>query len=148
MHYDDGKMDGFLARRHERRLRHRLLRGAGSPFHSALARAYTTFDNFFSSILAGTYPNRIFMHAAQTDRLENSLELSTLPTIWDRLIEKGVSARYYYSDVSFLWLWGTKYLPDLGPLRAVPRGRGGGDAAECRIRRTAIRQRGARDLER
>ena len=25
----------------------------------------------------------------QTDRLDNSLDLSTLPTIWDRLIEKG-----------------------------------------------------------
>jgi phospholipase C len=79
------------------------------PFFNSLALAYTTFDRFFSSILSETYPNRIFMHAAQTDRLTNTLELSTLPTIWDRLAAKGVSARYYYSDVSFLWLWGTKY---------------------------------------
>ena len=79
------------------------------PFYNALALEYTTFDNFFSSILAETYPNRIFMHAAQTDRLSNTLELSTLPTIWDRLIAKHVSARYYFSDASFLWLWGTKY---------------------------------------
>jgi phospholipase C len=81
------------------------------PFHSALATEFTTFDRFFSSILSETYPNRIFMHAAQTDRLDNSLDLSTLPTIWDLLIAKGVSARYYFSDVSFLWLWGAKYLP-------------------------------------
>jgi phospholipase C len=79
------------------------------PFYNALALEYTTFDNFFSSILAETYPNRIFMHAAQTDRLSNTLDLSTLPTIWDRLIAKHVSARYYFSDASFLWLWGTKY---------------------------------------
>ncbi|HSD11080.1 MAG TPA: alkaline phosphatase family protein, partial [Candidatus Binatia bacterium] len=79
------------------------------PFYNALALEYTTFDNFFSPILAETYPNRIFMHAAQTDRLSNTLALSTLPTIWDRLIEKHVSARYYYSDASFLWLWGGKY---------------------------------------
>jgi len=50
------------------------------------------------------------MHAAQTDRLTNTLTVSTLPTIWDRLAEKGVSARYYFSDASFLWLWGTRYL--------------------------------------
>ena len=84
---------------------------ADRPFHSALAREFTTFDRFFSSILGETFANRFFMHAAQTDRLENSLDLSTLPTIWDRLIEKGVSARYYFSDASFLWLWGAKYLP-------------------------------------
>ncbi|MET0167045.1 MAG: alkaline phosphatase family protein [Vicinamibacterales bacterium] len=78
-------------------------------FFNSFALNYTTFDNFFSPILAETYPNRIFMHAAQTDRLTNTLTISTLPTIWDRLKAKGVSARYYRSDFSFLWLWGTKY---------------------------------------
>jgi len=80
------------------------------PFFNALALNYTTFDQFFSPILAETYPNRIFMHAAQTDRLSNSLFPVVLPTIWDRLADKGVSARYYVSDFSFLLLWGpTKY---------------------------------------
>ena len=109
--YDDGKMDGFLLAGMNDDYAIGFYGEKDRPFHSALARTYTTFDNFFSSILAETFPNRIFMHAAQTDRLENSLTLSTLPTIWDRLIEKGVSARYYYADVSFLWLWGIKYLP-------------------------------------
>src|SRR5581483_6844898 len=81
------------------------------PFFNALARNYTTCDRFFAAILGPTYPNRIFQHAAQTDRLDNTLDISTLPTIWDRLAEAGVSATYYYSDVSFLWLWGAKYLP-------------------------------------
>ena len=58
-----------------------------------------------------SFPNRIFMHAAQTDRLTNTLDISTLPTIWDRLAKQGVSARYYAADVPFLALWGTKYLP-------------------------------------
>jgi len=109
--FDAGKMDGFLLAGMNDDYAIGFYGESDRPFHSALARAYTTFDNFFSPILAETYPNRIFMHAAQTDRLTNTLKLSTLPTIWDRLIEKGVSARYYYSDVSFLWLWGTKYQP-------------------------------------
>jgi phospholipase C len=108
--YNGGSMDGFLAGSNDDYAIGYYL-GDDRPFHAALAANFTTFDRFFSSILSETYPNRIFQHAAQTDRLENSLDLSTLPTIWDRLIEKGVSARYYFSDVSFLWLWGAKYLP-------------------------------------
>jgi phospholipase C len=108
--YNGGKMDGFLLPTTNDTYTIGYYRENDRPFYNALALEYTTFDRFFSSILAETYPNRIFMHAAQTDRLENTLDLSTLPTIWDRLIEKEVSARYYYSDLSFLWLWGDKYL--------------------------------------
>lgn len=107
--YDGGAMDGFLAGANDEYAIGYYV-AADRPFHAALAAQFTTFDRFFASILAGTYPNRIFQHAAQTDRIDNSLELSTLRTIWDRLSEKGVSARYYYSDASFLWLWGAKYL--------------------------------------
>ncbi len=75
------------------------------------APAWTTCDAYFSAILAGTYPNRIYQHAAQTDRLDNSiLPFSRLPTIWDRLVDHSISARYYFSDFPFLALWGTKYL--------------------------------------
>jgi phospholipase C len=102
--YNGGKMDGFLLPETNDLYTIGYYRENDRPFYNALALEYTTFDRFFSSILAETYPNRIFMHAAQTDRLENTLDLSTLPTIWDRLIEKEVSARYYYSDLSFLWL--------------------------------------------
>jgi phospholipase C len=107
--YNDGDMDGFLLAGMNDDYAIGFYEENDRPFHNSLALAYTTFDNFFSPILAETFPNRIFMHAAQTDRLENTLNISTLPTIWDRLIAKGVSARYYYSDLSFLWLWGAKY---------------------------------------
>jgi len=50
------------------------------------------------------------MHAAQTDRLVNNTTTSTLPTIWSRLEEKGLSGRYYFSDLPFLGLWGTRYV--------------------------------------
>ncbi len=83
---------------------------ADRPFFNSFARAYTTCDRYFASIMGPTFPNRIFLQAAQTDRLDNTFEISTLPTIWNRLIGKGVTARYYYSDVSFLWRWGTRYL--------------------------------------
>jgi phospholipase C len=80
------------------------------PFLGALAENYVTGDRFFCSILGPTYPNRIFQHAAQTDRLTNTLTISTLPTIWDRLSAAGVSGGYYFSNVPFLALWGSKYI--------------------------------------
>src|ERR1051325_8248200 len=56
-------------------------------FLGSAAPAWTTFDRYFAGIMAETYPNRIYQHAAQTDRLENTLSISTLPTIWDRLAD-------------------------------------------------------------
>src|SRR3546814_20849198 len=49
------------------------------------------------------------MHAGQTDRLENSVDISALPTVWDRMIEVGRSVAYYYVDVSYTSFWGSKY---------------------------------------
>jgi phospholipase C len=109
--FNDGAMDGFLLAGGGAEFAIGYYEEGARPFFDSLARAYTTCDRYFSSILGPTFPNRFFLHAAQTDRLENTLDMSTLPTIWDRLEEKGISARYYFSDVSFLWLWGFKYLP-------------------------------------
>jgi phospholipase C len=81
------------------------------PFLGAAAQAWTTFDRYFSSIMAETFPNRFYRHSGVTDRLDNAQTLSTLPTIWDRLAERGLEGRYYFSDIPFLGLWGNKYLP-------------------------------------
>src|SRR2546423_7853992 len=70
-----------------------------------------SFDLCFCSLLGPTFSNRVYQHAAQTDRLSNTPELSTLPTIWDRLAAAGLRGRYYFGDGSFLSLWGPKYLP-------------------------------------
>jgi phospholipase C len=108
--HDDGKMDGWLRTTTNDVFSIGYYEEADLPFFSALARNYTTLDNYFSSILAPTFPNRVFQHAAQTDRLSNTIDLSTLPTIWDTLAAAGVSHKYYYSNVPFLAIWGLKYL--------------------------------------
>ena len=87
-------------------------------FFSQAVNRGTTLDRYFAAILSETYPNRIYQHAAQVDRITNTLDISTLPTIWDRLSAAGRSGRYYYSDVPFLALWGTKYLPISRPVAA------------------------------
>ncbi|PYR68099.1 MAG: phospholipase [Acidobacteria bacterium] len=80
-------------------------------FLAKAAPGWTAFDRYFAGILGPTFPNRFYMHAAQTDRLSNTFELSTLPTIWDRLAAAGLTGRYYFSDAPFLGLWGPKYFP-------------------------------------
>jgi len=69
---------------------------------------WTTFDRYFSAVMAETYPNRFYLHCAQTDRLHNGdVPFGTtfkLPSIWDRLKAKGVSGKYYYSDIPFTFL--------------------------------------------
>ncbi|MCW2900502.1 MAG: phospholipase [Streptosporangiaceae bacterium] len=80
-------------------------------FYRGAAPYWTVCDNYFSAIMAETYPNRFYQHAAQTDRIHNSTTISTLPTIWDRLAAAGLRGRYYYYDTPFTALWGAKYLP-------------------------------------
>jgi phospholipase C len=107
--YDGGKMDGFLRAGTNDVYSIGYYGEKDIPFYAALARHYTACDHYFPSILGPTFPNRLFLHAAQTDRLSNTPALTTLPTIWDRLAAAGVSAHYYYSNVPFLGLWGPKY---------------------------------------
>jgi phospholipase C len=80
-------------------------------FYANAAPTWTTFDRYFSAIAASTYPNKIYQHAAQTDRLDNSIFISDLPTIWDRLAEHSISRKYYFSDLPFIGLFGPRYLP-------------------------------------
>ncbi len=108
--YDNGQMDGFLRAGQNDVYSIGYYVEQDLPFYSALARNYTSFDQYFCSILSSTFPNRIFQHAAQTDRLSNTETISTLTTIWDRLAQAGISARYYYSNIPFLALWGAKYI--------------------------------------
>ncbi|HYK36202.1 alkaline phosphatase family protein [Alloacidobacterium sp.] len=108
--YNAGKMDAWLRTGTNDTFSIGYYEEADLPLFSTLARNYTTLCNYFPSIMSSTFPNRFFQHSAQTDRLDNSLFLSTLPTIWDRLQSAGISCKYYFSNVPFLALWGLKYV--------------------------------------
>jgi phospholipase C len=90
-------------------------------FRADLATNFTVLDNYFASIMAETYPNRFYQHAARTDRLHNNgvtqvADPDALPTIWDRINASGgdVTGRYYATNLPFIGLWGTKYAPLIG----------------------------------
>lgn len=84
------------------------------PVLGALAQNYTVLDHYFCSFAGETFPNRLYQHAARTDRDHNITKISTLPTIWDQLSpvpnNKGIpTGGYFFRDLPFLALWGLKY---------------------------------------
>lgn len=114
--YDGGRCDGWLRAGQNDVYAIGYYQQGDLPFLGKAAPAWTTCSRYFAATMAETYPNRIYQHAAQTDRITNTTQISTLPTIWDRLAAAGLSGRYYFSDVPILALWGTKYLSISRPL--------------------------------
>jgi phospholipase C len=77
------------------------------PFLGKAAPAFTTCDRFFASFMGPTFPNRIYSLSGVTDRISNTTSRIELPTIFDRLVAKKVSAGYYYGNFSFMLLYQT-----------------------------------------
>jgi phospholipase C len=114
--YDGGLCDGWLRAGSNDIYSIGYYKPADLAFLGKAVPRWSTFSRYFAAMMAETFPNRIYQHAAQTDRLTNTNTISTLPTIWDLLLAQGVSATYYFSDVPFLALWGLKYLPISRPI--------------------------------
>jgi phospholipase C len=109
--FNNGACDGFLRSGDNDVFAIGYYRHTDLDFLGRATHDWTTGDRYFCSILGPTFPNRFFQHAAQSDRISNTLVLNTTPTIWDRIAAAGLTGRYYYSDLPFIGLWGAKYLP-------------------------------------
>ncbi|MFY9826315.1 MAG: alkaline phosphatase family protein [Thermoanaerobaculia bacterium] len=107
--YNDGLCDGWLRAGTNDLYAIGYYTRHDLPFLGKAAPDWTVCNRYFAPFMGPTYPNRIYLHTAVTDRVDNSLTASTLPTIWDRLVDAGLDGRYYHSDTSFLDLWGPKY---------------------------------------
>jgi phospholipase C len=115
--YNNGLMDGFLRAGKNDDYSIGYYTEQDLPFFSFLTQHYLTCDRFFASVLGPTFPNRMFLWSAQTDRLDDSASLTSLPTIFDSLAAAGVSHRYYFNNLPYLALWGVKYLPVASPFQ-------------------------------
>jgi phospholipase C len=108
--YANGAMTGFLADSTNDSYCIGYYNATDIPFYAALAQSYTAYDHWHAAILGPTFPNRMFIWAAQTDRLTDSVGLTSLRTIFDALGKANVSHRYYFNNLPFLALWGFKYI--------------------------------------
>src|SRR3954447_23840807 len=120
-----GRMDGFLRSGDNDEFAIGYYAERDLPFVGHLARAFTTYDRFFCSILASTYPNREYMHAAESyGKKDNSLPPGAAQgkgfpdsTIFAACARKGVSARYFYNDLPVSALWGAPGLARSGRIK-------------------------------
>jgi phospholipase C len=85
------------------------------PYFARLAREFTVFDNYFCSLLGPTFPNREYLHSAQSGGVkDNSLPSGPgfeWATIWDNLMAAGVPSGYYFVDLPTTALWGPRLVP-------------------------------------
>jgi phospholipase C len=119
--YNDGAMDGFVQGNAE---------GAGSDEFAAgyylkedlgfaphCADAFTSFDRYFHSIMASTFPNRHYQWAAQAGgQRGNDYVINEWETIFDRAQQHGVSVGYYNSDLPVAALYGERGLSWTRPI--------------------------------
>jgi phospholipase C len=108
--YAGGAMDGFLRSGGSDPFAIGYYTRADLPFTGEAAAAWTACDGYFAAYLGPTFPNRLYLHAGRTDRTRDSIAISRLPTIWDRLKAAGLRGAYYTSGLPFLALWGGRYL--------------------------------------
>jgi phospholipase C len=117
-----GKMDGFLRSGDNDVFSIGYYAEQDLPFVGHAAKAFTTYDRFFCSILASTYPNREYMHAAQSyGKIDNSIPGAGLQdqgfpdsTIFAALKARNVDSKYFFNDLPVSALWGQKGLARSG----------------------------------
>jgi phospholipase C len=95
-------------------------------FIHAAAQEFALFDAFHCSLMGPTWPNRYYMWSAQSGGLkDNNPPVATggnqWPTIFDRLntprnLARGISAKYYHSDLPFSAVWGPRGVPWTHPV--------------------------------
>ena len=139
--YNGGACDGWLRAGQQRPvLAIGYYQQADLAFLGQAAPRWTTLrSRYFAAILAETFPNRIYQHAAQTDRIDEHRDTCRRcrrsGIAWPPL---GCTGRYYFSDVPFLALWGGKYIAISRPSRDVLRRLRGRHAAARLLRRPAL----------
>ena len=114
--FNNGKCDGFLRAGNSDRFAIGYYRQADLPFLGRAARDWTVCDRYFAAVMAETFPNRAYAHAAATEGLSDTGKVLSLPTIWDRLAARHLSGRSYHAHGEpFLGNWGEKYASIIAP---------------------------------
>jgi phospholipase C len=115
--FNGGACDGWLRAGSNDELSIGYYQAADVGFYGGAAPDWTVCDRYFAALMGPTFPNRFFLHSAQTDRLVTGVtQVATMPAVWDRLAAAGVEGRYFFSDVPFTALWGTRYLDVSRPI--------------------------------
>ena len=114
--YNNGSCDGWLRAGINDEYAIGYYNATDLAFLGQVAPQWTVLDRYFAAFLGPTYPNRLILQAGQTDRIENTLVASTLPTVWDRLATAGLTGRNYGSSLVSADLFGSRYASLIRPI--------------------------------
>ena len=102
LQYNEGRMNGFIHALNIRNQDGSLAVGyyddQDIPFYWNLADDYVLFDQFFSSAAAGSFLNHVYWVTGSPGMGEDKATpqgLRDMPTIFDRLMEQGVTWKFY-----------------------------------------------------
>jgi len=120
--YQNGKMNGFIDALNQLNQNGPLSMGyydeQDLPYYWNLADQYVLFDNYFSSAHTGSITNRMFWVSGRAGREFNRIPeggFGDIPTIFDKLQERGISWKFYIRDydpaLNFRKLNELDYLP-------------------------------------
>src|SRR5262245_8260674 len=112
--YNGGRCDGFLTTANAGdRYPIGYYREDDLPILSALAKEYTTLDNYFCSMLGPTWENRLYQITGTTQlgATANSVAIET--AIFDRLRAAGLTAAYYHHGDPVTGLFATRKYDDI-----------------------------------
>jgi phospholipase C len=103
--YQNGKMDGFIGALNRLNQDGKLAMGyydeEDIPYYWNLADQFVLFDNYFSSAHTGSITNRMFSVSGGPGSESNRIPekgFGDIPTIFDKLQERGISWKYYIKD--------------------------------------------------
>ena len=103
--YQNGKMNGFVEALTKLNQDGQLSMGRFTekqiPFYWNLADQYVLFDNYFSSAHTGSITNRMYWVAGKPGSEFNRIPeggFGDIPTIFDRLQERGITWKFYIKD--------------------------------------------------
>jgi phospholipase C len=121
--YADGRCDGFLqTAKVGDKFPIGYYREDELPILSALAKGYTTFDNYFCSMMGPTWENRLFQLTGTTQLDEGWCDFPkegerrpvVIPTaIFDRVRKAGFTAGYYYHESPVTGLFASRRYDDI-----------------------------------
>ena len=103
--YQNGKMNGFIDALDKLNQNGKLAMGyfddRDIPYYWNLADEFVLFDNYFSSAHTGSITNRMFWVSGRPADATNRIPeggFGNIPTIFDRLQERGISWKFYIRD--------------------------------------------------
>jgi phospholipase C len=80
------------------------------PVSYALADNYTLCDQWYSSVLGPTWPNRFYLHSASSQGEQNNKPVLGMRTIWEKMREQCLPALNYYCDLPWAHVVGEGYV--------------------------------------